>query len=92
MLGIDFLRPDLFGPVTSLYVGLVLTVKCVSFRGRHEIRPLSNSLRILCHVMFKLEESVTFVDAQETSGLKVFVVVRFEIVTVVNIQVTVWFG
>jgi len=41
--------------------------------------------------MFKLEESVTFVDAQEISILDVFVVVRFEFVTVVNIQVTVWF-
>jgi len=47
---------------------------------------------MLCHVMFKLEESINVVDAQETSVITFFIVVRFEILTVVNIQVTVWFG
>jgi len=42
--------------------------------------------------MIKLGESITFVDAQETSVLNVFIVVRFVILTVMNIQVTVWFG
>lgn len=41
-------------------------------------------LGILCHVVTELEESVTFVDAQGTSVLNVFVVVRFEILAVVN--------
>jgi len=33
LLGIDFSRPDLFGPVISLYVGLVLTVVCFVSRS-----------------------------------------------------------
>ena len=47
-------------------------------------------LGILCHVMIELEESVTFVDGQESPVLNVFVAVRFEILTVVIIQVTVF--
>jgi hypothetical protein len=42
--------------------------------------------------MIKLGESITFVDGQEKSVLNVFLVVRFEILTVVNLEVTVWFG
>lgn len=37
-----------------------------------------------------LEQSRTFIDAQETSVSNVFVVVRFEVVAVMNIQVTVF--